>query len=53
MDPISISIGVAGFLSLTLEIINILSNYVSNVKSAPEEANGLLREITALKVVLE
>jgi hypothetical protein len=52
MDPISISIGVAGFLSLTLEI-NILSNYVSDVKSAPEEANGLLREITVLKVVLE
>jgi hypothetical protein len=48
MDPFTISMGVAGFLSLALEVIKILIDYVGAVKSAPNEARELQTEITAL-----
>jgi hypothetical protein len=48
MDPLSISAGVAGFLSLAIEISKILTAYVGSVKSAPEEAQQLLQEVSAL-----
>jgi hypothetical protein len=47
-DPLSVSASVAGSLSLALEITKILSAYVSDVKSAPDDARTLLTEITAL-----
>jgi hypothetical protein len=51
MDPFTISTGVAGFLSLSIELIGILNDYMTSVNSAPKEANDLLIEITALKLV--
>jgi hypothetical protein len=53
MDPFTISTGLAGFLSLAFEITKILTAYVSDVKSAPEEARGLLSEVSALCNVLD
>lgn len=53
MDPFTISTGIAGFLSLTLEIIKVLNDYASGVSSATKEANNLLAEANALKPVLE
>ncbi|KAI5818441.1 hypothetical protein BZA77DRAFT_342841 [Pyronema omphalodes] len=53
MDAFTISTGVAGFLSLALEISKILKSYVDGVKSAPEEAHTLLTNVTALCDVLE
>jgi hypothetical protein len=53
MDPFTISTGVAGFLSLTIEIIKILNDYASGVSSATKEASDLLAEANALKPVLE
>jgi hypothetical protein len=53
MDPFTISTGVAGFLSLAIEIISILNGYIGDVNSAPKDANELLAEINALKLVLE
>jgi hypothetical protein len=53
MDPFTISTGLAGFLSLALEIIKILSTYISAIKSAPEDANNFLLEVTALRHVLD
>jgi uncharacterized protein Yka (UPF0111/DUF47 family) len=53
MDAFTISTGVAGFLSLALQISKILKAYVDGVKSAPEEARNLLAEVTALCHVLE
>ncbi|KAI5818432.1 hypothetical protein BZA77DRAFT_15156 [Pyronema omphalodes] len=53
MDAFTISTGVAGFLSLALEISKILKSYVDGVKSAPEEAHTLLTNVTALCHVLE
>jgi hypothetical protein len=53
MDPFTVSTGLAGFLSLALELAKSLSNYASGVKSAPADANLLYMEITALCNVLE
>jgi hypothetical protein len=53
MDAFTISTGVAGFLSLALEISKILKAYVDGVQSAPKEARNLLVEVTALCHALE
>lgn len=52
MDPFSISTGVAGFLSLTIELTKILSTYISEVKSAPSDAKALFEQLSALTAVL-
>jgi hypothetical protein len=53
MDPFTISTGVAGLLSLAMEITKILSAYISDVKSAPEDAQNILTNVTSLSYVLE
>ena len=53
IDPFTLSTGIAGVLSLALEIGAILHEYSSNVKNAPKEARDLLSEIQALGAVFE
>jgi hypothetical protein len=53
MDPFSISTGVAGFLSLAIELTKIIGGYIGGVKSAPEDAHKLLTEVTSLCYILE
>lgn len=53
MDPFTISTGVAGLLSLAMEITKILSAYISDVKSAPEDAQNILTKVESLCYVLE
>ena len=53
MDPFTISTGLVGLLSLTLEISRILSTYTSGVKNAPKDARSVLTEISSLSHVLE
>lgn len=53
MDPLSICAGVAGFLSLAVEISKILSVYIGDAKSAPKEAQCLLMEVDSLCLVLD
>ena len=52
MDPFTISTGVAGFLGLGIQIAQILTRYISEVKTAPDDTKALLTEITALNSVL-
>jgi hypothetical protein len=52
-DPLSISASVAGLLSLTIELTKSLNNYISGVKSAPEDSKRLCTETEALSAVLE
>jgi len=52
MDPFTIATGLAGLLSLTLEIADILSTYTSGVKNAPKDARSVLTEISSLGHVL-
>ncbi|KAI5810712.1 hypothetical protein BZA77DRAFT_287454 [Pyronema omphalodes] len=53
MDPLSISAAVTGFASLAGQIISTLRDYVDGVKSAANEAQSLLQEVTAFRQVLE
>lgn len=52
MDPFSVSTGLAGFLSLTIEITKVLKEYIGNVKSAKEDALTLSTELASLGFVL-
>ncbi|KAI5787345.1 hypothetical protein FPQ18DRAFT_308011 [Pyronema domesticum] len=45
VDALSISTGVAGFMSLAIEISKFLSSYSSSFKSAREDAQRLNTEI--------
>jgi hypothetical protein len=53
MDPFTLSTGVAGFLSLALEISKILGAYVSDYKSAREDAKDLITEVDTLCHMLD
>ncbi|KAI9759600.1 MAG: hypothetical protein M1840_003251 [Geoglossum simile] len=42
MDPFSLSVGVAGLVSLTVQLSRIVSNYIAGVKSAAVELSTML-----------
>lgn len=52
MDPLSFSAGIAGLLSLAIEITKLTYEYVSGVKDAPKAARSLLTEMTAIENIL-
>ncbi|KAF8466890.1 hypothetical protein BDZ91DRAFT_848653 [Kalaharituber pfeilii] len=52
-DALTISTGIGGFLSLTLQIAQILLKYTSEFKSAPKDAQTLLTEVIELNRVLQ
>jgi hypothetical protein len=52
-DPLSIAASVAGLIGLANEVGKIIANYVGSVKSAPDDAERLRTELTALSFVLE
>jgi hypothetical protein len=47
-DPLSISASIAGIIGLANEVAKIVTAYVAGVKSAPDDAHCLSRELTAL-----
>jgi hypothetical protein len=51
-DPLSIASGIAGLLSLTIEITKLSCNYISDIRSAHSTQKQYLREISALTDVL-
>jgi hypothetical protein len=53
MDPFSITAGVAGLLSLAIQVHNIVSNYTASAKHATTESQELHTELRALVSVLE
>lgn len=53
MDPWGISTGVAGFLSLAIEITKILRAYISDAKNALEDANKLLMGVISLEQLVK
>ena len=55
MDPSTISTGtrVSGYLSLAIDLINILREYTTTVKSAPSDAETLLTGVISLNQVLQ
>ena len=53
MDLSTISTGVAGFLPLANDLIQILTEYTTTVNSAPSEAQTLLTEVVSLHQALQ
>jgi hypothetical protein len=53
MDPFTLATGVAGILSLAMDITKVVKEYVDGVKDAPKSARSLHQEITALGHVLD
>lgn len=53
MDPLSAATGVAGLLSITIQVAMTVGTYAISVKGAPKEAQKLEREIQAFSAVLE
>ncbi|MCJ1392977.1 hypothetical protein MMC18_005849 [Xylographa bjoerkii] len=53
MDPLSISSGIAGLLSIAVSIAQVSFEYVSCVKDAPKAIKDLIKEVTCLEEVLK
>lgn len=53
VDPLTLSTGVAGFLSLALQVGKILHDYSSGIKNAPKDIRDLFDEVQALAAVFE
>ena len=52
VDPFSLATGIAGLLSLTIEIVSISYAYGSGVKGAPKAISSIVQELLALKNIL-
>jgi hypothetical protein len=53
IDPFTFATGVAGLLSLTLELSKVIGEYTCSVKHFPKEAHELANELMGLSQVLE
>jgi hypothetical protein len=53
IDPFTLITGVAGLVSLAIQIMQITSDFASSVKDAADSVKDLNRELIALKTVLE
>ncbi|KAF2825614.1 ankyrin [Ophiobolus disseminans] len=53
MDPFSVTAGIAGLLSLSIQTHQIITNYIKSGRNAPTEAKILVEKLTALTSVLE
>lgn len=52
MDPFSVATSVAGLLSLTVPVGQVLYEQVRTLKNAPKDATKLLDEVQALRQIL-
>jgi hypothetical protein len=53
IDPFTLATGVAGILSLSIEVAKITGEYVGSAKSAPKEVQDLAFQTDALSDVLK
>ena len=52
MDPLSLATGLAGLLSLTIELTIICHGYISRARKAPKSVKGFMLELISSKKVL-
>jgi len=52
IDPFTLATGIAGLLSITLQVSKILHGQVNALKNAPSEAKDLLYELDQIQQVL-
>lgn len=48
MDPFSLTVGIAGLISVTWEVTKIISSYTGSVRHAADESRELVVELTLL-----
>ena len=53
MDPFSLVTGIAGLLSLTIELTKTTREYLDGVKNAPSAINETLDQVNSLQSVLQ
>jgi hypothetical protein len=53
MDPFSITAGIAGLLSLSIQTYQIVTKHIEAARNAPKEAQALAAKLEALVSVLE
>ena len=53
IDPFTLATGIVGILSLTIQVAQITSEFVTSVKDAPTAATELLQELNSLIAVLK
>jgi len=53
MDPLTIAAGIAGLLSLTLDLSNSLSSYYKTAKDAPSSIQQVCQELESARSVLK
>ena len=53
IDPFTLMTGMAGLISLAIEVTKITSDFASNVKGASGQVHDLLNELVAVKDVLQ
>ncbi|KIW29891.1 uncharacterized protein PV07_05677 [Cladophialophora immunda] len=53
MDPLSLTASIAGLLSLTVQVTEIISEYISTVKNAEQESLELRQELRSFCEVLK
>lgn len=51
-EVLAIASGIAGILSLTIEVIGISYKYIAGVRGASDAVQGFVKELEELKVVL-
>ena len=52
-DPLSLATGIAGLLSLTIQVIHIVGKFKENVGTVSSDVEALAEELIALKRILE
>lgn len=52
MDPVTLATGLAGLLTLTIELTSICHGYVLGARKAPKSVQGFILELISLKKVL-
>lgn len=52
-EALGIASGVAGLLSLTMELSKILTDFVNDCRSAPDDVQGLITEVELFESVLK
>ena len=52
-DPLSLAAGIAGLLSLTIQVIDIINKFQDNVRTVCKDVEELVQELIGLKIILE
>ena len=53
MDPLSVSASLIGVITAAVQVSGLLKDFIDDVKSAPESARNVLREVVDISISLQ